>query len=149
MKQLANPWEKVFSERLPQALKRFAKISEMILQSFYKGIISRALQSGASVTRVAMLGQQVRNYQAVFVDLADDMLKDINAHQREANREFAPVIAEKLASAYEKCAAETGKPIQKCPAHTPVIYCSRRRTVYAHEKPYDDPSRELPLHDVR
>ena len=85
MKQLANPWEKVFSERLPQALKRFAKISEMILQSFYKGIISQALQSGASVTRVAMLGQQVRNYQAVFVDLADDMLKDINAHQREAN----------------------------------------------------------------
>ena len=77
------------------------------------------------------------------------MLKDINAHQREANREFALVIAEKLASAYKKCVAETGKRIQKCLAHTLVIYCSRRRTVYAYEKPYDDLSRELLLHDVR
>ena len=109
VKQLANPWESVFSERLPQAFKRFAKRTEMTLQSFHQGIISRAILSGAGVTTVAMLGQQVRSHQAVFGDVADDILRDITAHQREANRAFAPVIAKTLAAAYEKCAAEHGK----------------------------------------
>lgn len=111
VKQLGNPWEKTFSERLPQVLQGFAKISKELLLSFYKGIERRAAPRGAAVTKMAMLGQQLRNYDALFVDLVDVIINVINTHQREANRAFAPVVARSLASAYEWCAAEAGKPI--------------------------------------
>ena len=109
--QLGNPWEKTFSERLPQVLQGFKKISKELLQSFHKGIERRAAQRGAAVTKLTMLGQQLRNCDALFVDLVDVMVNVINTHQRDANRAFAPVIARSLAPAYEWCAAEAGKPI--------------------------------------
>lgn len=55
-----------------------------------------------------MLAQQLRTYEATFVHLTAEMVDVINALQREANREFVPVIARNLASAYEWCAQETG-----------------------------------------
>lgn len=55
-----------------------------------------------------MLGQQLKNHEATFVNLSSQMLETINALQREANREFTPVIAARLALAYDWNVAEVG-----------------------------------------
>jgi hypothetical protein len=55
-----------------------------------------------------MLSQQLRNYEAMFVELAQQMNELINHHQKEANREFTPAIAAKLSEAYEACVVEQG-----------------------------------------
>jgi hypothetical protein len=55
-----------------------------------------------------MLGQQLRNYEAMFANLVAQMSEIITSHQRETNREFTPVIANRLLSAYEWCAAAVG-----------------------------------------
>jgi hypothetical protein len=58
---------------------------------------------------IGMLGQQLRTYEATFAHLTLEIVEAINALQRDANREFVPVVAAGLASAYQWCAVETGK----------------------------------------
>ena len=58
---------------------------------------------------MVLLGQQLRNYENIFTQLAPQMTEVINNLQREANREFTPVIARNLSSAYDWCANESGK----------------------------------------
>jgi hypothetical protein len=55
-----------------------------------------------------MLGQQLQTYEAIFLNLTESMKLIVTELQREANREFTPVIGSSLASAYEWCAAEVG-----------------------------------------
>lgn len=55
-----------------------------------------------------LLGQQLVNYDAKFGTLAQEINEFINGLQREANREFTPVIARNLADAYHHCANEFG-----------------------------------------
>jgi len=66
------------------------------------------MKQGAGVAGLAMLGQQLRNYEGIFVNLTQQLVEVINTLQRDANREFTPIIASNLASAYEWCAAEVG-----------------------------------------
>ncbi|TAQ85772.1 hypothetical protein B7494_g5916 [Chlorociboria aeruginascens] len=107
MKLLASHWEKAFARRLPQVLEGFARSSNELLKSFHQQIESRAVQHGG-IAGVAMLHQQLQNYKAILKDSIKQMNEVVNALQREANREFTPVIAGYLASAYAWCAAETG-----------------------------------------
>jgi hypothetical protein len=66
------------------------------------------MKMGAGVAGMALLGQQLTNYEAQFRQLPDQLTKIINALQREANREFTPVVARNLATAYDWCTAERG-----------------------------------------
>ncbi|TVY91113.1 Nuclear GTPase SLIP-GC [Lachnellula willkommii] len=106
---LASNWEKAFARRLPSVLQSFSKKSKSLLLAFHKEIEARCMKQGVGVAGLAMLGQQLRNYEGTFVNLTHEMVELINNLQREANREFTPVIANTLASAYEFCTAESGK----------------------------------------
>ena len=66
------------------------------------------MKQGSGVAGLAMLGQQLRNYEAIFLALAAQMGEIINERQREANREFTPVISRNLSTAYTFCAEESG-----------------------------------------
>lgn len=109
MKQLASHWEKAFARRLPNVLQGFTKSVKALLHKFHRDIEARTMQRGTTIAGLAMLGQQLSNYERTFQDLTAQLLEIINANQRDANREFTPVIAEKLASAYTWCANEHGK----------------------------------------
>ena len=67
------------------------------------------MKAGVGVAGIALLAQQLRNYEAMFQELAAQMGELVNSMQREANREFTPVIARNLSAAYDWCAADTGK----------------------------------------
>jgi hypothetical protein len=66
------------------------------------------MKAGAGSPGIALLGQQLRNYENIFTLLTQQMVEVINNLQREANREFTPVIAHNLATAYDWCAKESG-----------------------------------------
>jgi len=57
---------------------------------------------------MAVLKEQLSTYTRSFQDLNQQMVQIIGERQREANREFAPVIGDHLLSAYRYCTAEHG-----------------------------------------
>lgn len=55
-----------------------------------------------------MLGKTLNGYQATFNDMAAQVVAQINAGQREINREFTPVIMSCMDPAYDLCTDERG-----------------------------------------
>lgn len=108
MKHLAGSWEKIFFRRLPSVLKEFTKKSNRILKTFHRDVESQSRENGTGIACLDMLAQQLGTYEATFSILTTKMMEVINILQREANREFVPVVARKLASAYTWCANERG-----------------------------------------
>ncbi|CAG8951269.1 hypothetical protein HYFRA_00008018 [Hymenoscyphus fraxineus] len=108
IKGLANNWEKAFARKVPHVLGSFARKSKTLLHQFHKEIEGRSQKAGLGVAGLGMLSQQLRNYEATFAQLGQAMVDLISNAQREANREFTPVVAEALVSSYEFCAAEVG-----------------------------------------
>jgi hypothetical protein len=108
IKHLASHWERVFAQRLPRVLQAFSRESKNLLARFHHEIEARSMKIGAGVAGMALLGQQLKNYEAQFVQLSEQLSEIINGLQREANREFTPVVARNLATAYDWCTAESG-----------------------------------------
>ncbi|KAL2065059.1 hypothetical protein VTL71DRAFT_4199 [Oculimacula yallundae] len=108
IKHLASHWEKAFAQRLPRVLMSFSRTAKSLLSDFHREIEARTMQTGSGSAGVAMLGQQLKNYEQIFGTLATQMTEIINNLQREANRQFTPVIARNLSSAYDYCANESG-----------------------------------------
>ncbi|KAB8298086.1 hypothetical protein EYC80_001848 [Monilinia laxa] len=106
MKHLAGNWEKIFSRRLPSVLEGFTTTTNESLKTFHRDVESRSRKTGAGISGLAMLAQQIRTYETTFSILGTEMMDAINTLQREANREFVPVVARKLASAYTWCTDE-------------------------------------------
>ncbi|KAF7946085.1 uncharacterized protein EAE97_005123 [Botrytis byssoidea] len=108
MKYLASHWEKNFSRRLPSVLRTFTTNANLILKKFHQAVESRSRKNGSGIAGLSMLSQQLRTYEATFSILTTEMVEAINNLQRDANREFVPVIAKNLAPSYQYCASESG-----------------------------------------
>ncbi|KAJ9637247.1 hypothetical protein H2199_007533 [Coniosporium tulheliwenetii] len=109
MKLLATGWEKAFARRLPNVLESYKKSSNTLLKSFHRSIEARARSRGAGAAGMNVLAQQLNVYDQQFAHLAAQMVEVIQNMQRDANREFVPVIADCMTTAYEQCVAESGK----------------------------------------
>lgn len=107
-KQLASTWEKAFQHRLPHILQGFTKSAGLMLKDFHNAVETRSRDKGVGLARVGRLKNQLTAYEALFGDLANNMITSVNEAQREVNREFTPVIAAAMASAYEVCTEERG-----------------------------------------
>jgi hypothetical protein len=108
IKHLASHWERVFAQRLPRVLQAFSREGKNLLARFHHEIEGRSMKIGAGVAGMALLSQQLKNYEAQFGQLSEQLTEIINGLQREANREFTPVVARNLATAYDWCTAESG-----------------------------------------
>jgi hypothetical protein len=84
------------------------KKKKNLLARFHHEIEGRSMKIGAGVAGMVLLGQQLKNYEAQFGQLSEQLTEIINGLQREANREFTPVVARNLATAYDWCTAESG-----------------------------------------
>lgn len=107
-KQLASTWEKAFQRRLPHILQAFTKSAGHMLKDFHNAVETRSRDKGIGLARVGRLKNQLTAYEALFGDLANNMITSVNEAQREVNREFTPVIASAMSSAYEHCTEERG-----------------------------------------
>jgi hypothetical protein len=93
---------------MPRVLQSFTRSSKNLLTAFHKEVEARSMKAGAGSAGIALLGHQLRNYEGIFRQLTTQMMEVINNLQREANREFTPVIARSLSTAYDWCANESG-----------------------------------------
>jgi hypothetical protein len=108
MKHLANNWEKAFARRVPSVLQSFTKKAKAVITNFHRDVEDRSRKNGAGAAGLSMLSQQLRTYEATFSIVTSEMAEAINNLQRDANREFVPVVAARLASAYRFCVEEHG-----------------------------------------
>lgn len=90
-------------------LQSFSRKSKTFLTDFHREVEARSMKQGTAVAALAMLSQQLRNYEAIFVALGQQLTELMNNLQRDANREFTPVIAKHLAFSYDWQANESGE----------------------------------------
>ncbi|KAK6432460.1 hypothetical protein LTR95_011372 [Oleoguttula sp. CCFEE 5521] len=107
-KTLASHWERAFQRQLPAILKGFTKSAGTTLKDFHTALEARFSQKGHGLARIGRLRNQLGAYEATFADLAQTMIQGIQERQREINREFTPVIASAMESAYIHCTNESG-----------------------------------------
>jgi hypothetical protein len=67
------------------------------------------LQSKISAVDANMLNTQANVHRCAFNDMVFGFKNNVNSLQRGANGEYAPVVTEALATAYDDCVAEYGK----------------------------------------
>lgn len=117
-KSLAGNWERTFQRRLPAALESFARTCKDIIKAFHDDAIGGAQQNlTRNPASLNMLNQQIRGYTAAM-DAAPAALRTaITERQRDANREFTPVIQQAMQHAYDVCTAERGE-------YHPELCCS-------------------------
>jgi hypothetical protein len=137
IKQLGSDWEKAFARRLPHVLQSFTRSTKALLQSFHQAVQARAVKSGTGIAGMAMLGQQLQTYEHIFQDLTNQMVIVIGERQRDANREFTPVIARHLLSAYQYCVAESGMSFYMHSLLQRLLTESRAWILHAYESTYD------------
>lgn len=122
IKQLGTHWEKCFQQRVPRLLTSFTRRAKILLVIFHNEVELRSLKSGQGAAGLNLLSQQLKNYDAIFTTLVAQMVELVNNLQREANRQYTPVIARSLSIAYDWCANESGRPfsfllrLHKCPS---------------------------------
>lgn len=108
IKMLASNWDKTFSRRIPLVLQQYCVLSRGVMNSFHAEVEGRAKKMGMGVASLHVLSGQLNTYGDVFRGVAADITAEINTTQREINREFTPIIAAVMATAYDYCARESG-----------------------------------------
>lgn len=108
IKVLASNWDKTFSRRIPFVLQQYCVLSRNVITSFHNEVEGRAKKMGMGVASLHVLSGQLNTYSDVFKGVATDITVEINTTQREINREFTPIIAAVMATAYDYCARESG-----------------------------------------
>lgn len=96
MKILASGWERTFTRRLPMVMASFSRNAATPLRKFHRDIEARDRQVGSSIAGLHMLENQVSAYESILKDLSNAMKEQINATQRDINREFTPVIEQAM-----------------------------------------------------
>lgn len=107
-RNLATGWERAFQYRLPTLLKSFADEMTVKLQQFHQAAKARAEQHHTNVAGLVTLSSQILAHERTVQALPAAINQKVTELQREANREFTPVICQVMADAYEICANEHG-----------------------------------------
>ncbi|PBP27375.1 hypothetical protein BUE80_DR001561 [Diplocarpon rosae] len=132
IKHLASHWERTFAKRMPRILASFSKKAKSLLNAFHHEIELQTLKAGSGAARIALLGDQLKNYETIFATMSQRMIETINDHQREANRAFTPVIARNLATAYQWCTQISGPgQFKKMKSHMEDHIDSAKETMFS------------------
>ncbi|KAI3323344.1 hypothetical protein HD806DRAFT_496329 [Xylariaceae sp. AK1471] len=108
-RNLATGWERAFQRRLPAILEGFAKEAMIKLQHFHQAAKARAEQRHTNVAGLVTLSNQILAHMRTVQALPATIRAKITDLQREANRQFTPVICEAMTTAYEICTNERGQ----------------------------------------
>lgn len=107
-KNLATGWERAFQRRLPAILKDFAAKASAKLRDFHESAKARAEQRLTNVTSLVILSNQIMAHVRTLLALPATISSDITDVQREASRQFTPVICNAMMDAYTICTEEYG-----------------------------------------
>jgi hypothetical protein len=107
-KKLATGWERTFQNRLPKAFEVYVKDSNAILRRFHETVEDRARQNGVGLATLSMLKAQIYTNEELFSALYQVLITAMVELQRDANRDFTPVIVQVMYNAYKICTEEHG-----------------------------------------
>lgn len=107
-KRLATGWERTFQNRLPKAFQIYIAASSTILHKFHDTVEERARNNGVGLANLAMLKNQIYTYEQLFKDLYGVLITSMTELQREANRDFTPMIVAIMSTVYDLCSDERG-----------------------------------------
>ncbi|KAI0402774.1 hypothetical protein F4802DRAFT_574370 [Xylaria palmicola] len=107
-RNLATGWERAFQRRLPAILTNFAKEATVKLKEFHEAAKARAEQRRTSAASLLTLSTQILAQMRTIQALPGTVSAKVTEAQREANREFTPVICEAMTRAYTICTNEYG-----------------------------------------
>lgn len=107
-RKLATGWERTFQTRLPKTFELYVRDSNTILRRFHDTVEERARQNGVGLANLAMLKTQIYTYEQLFSDLYNVLIASMTELQRDANRDFTPVVVSAMHAAYDICTSESG-----------------------------------------
>ena len=105
---LALSWERVFTDEIPQKLKRFSKGVEELLAALESQVANREQLKVLRHTSLGLFVQQLKLHMRAVADWPLAVQAVIAERQREATRLMRPFIKDKMSPAYEACTAESG-----------------------------------------
>lgn len=100
---------RVFSHRLAEITKSFAREAVELLNGFHKQVDDQAHTVARYAFGLDMLRRQLATYTAGFEDCATSISRAIKVAQKDINRGFIPVIQSVLEPTYTACFQERGK----------------------------------------
>ena len=109
LRNLATGWERAFQRRLPATLRAFTTKTKKLLEGFHQAALQRAQDRHTNVAGVSMLANQIAAHSRALADLPTTLQATITDLQREASRQFTPVICEAMRNAYATCTNLSGK----------------------------------------
>jgi hypothetical protein len=107
-RNLATGWERAFQRRLPTILESFAKDTAVRLQRFHQAAKARAEQRHTNITGLVTLSNQILAHMRTVQGIPITIRSKVTELQREANRQFTPVICDAMMKAYTICTDEHG-----------------------------------------
>ncbi|KAI1322901.1 hypothetical protein F5Y16DRAFT_403978 [Xylariaceae sp. FL0255] len=105
---LANGWERCFQRRIPKALDEFVKEASIQLNHFHQTAQTRAEERHTNIAGIITLSSQMVAHIRTLKELPVALRAKITELQREASREFTPVICGCMLQAYQICVDERG-----------------------------------------
>ena len=108
IKQLSTGWEKAFARNLPRILDGFRRTTSAFITGFHRMIEYHAREMQLALPGLDMLSQQPQVYATNLADVSGAVREKISITQREASREFTPVIRAAMLVAYNYCNEERG-----------------------------------------
>lgn len=108
-KHLAGAWEKVFQRQIPSSLDTFIRDVQGILKTFHQTATSGVQDPGRNPAGVNMLNSQLRAELTILADILTPLRALVTEKQRDANREFTPIIQKAMTGAYTVCINERGE----------------------------------------
>ncbi|KAI2638238.1 hypothetical protein GGS21DRAFT_510278 [Xylaria nigripes] len=107
-RSLANSWEQAFQYQLPAVLGGFAKETAEKLEQFHLAAKARAQSRQTNIAGLFILSDQILAHIRTVQALPETIRHRITELQREASRQFTPVIREQMMDAYTICTNEKG-----------------------------------------
>lgn len=113
LKQVVSGWERAFVRRVPAVMKQMVKDVSNVVRKFHDTVSSRAQKIGAAGAKMYLLQEQMQVYEREIQRICDASVESLNARQKEANREFRPVIESEMQPVYERCMGDGGTGVSK------------------------------------
>lgn len=108
VKRLTKGWASAFQNKFPQAFATLTESCNKILQTFHHDVEGRLESDDLNTSGLGVLQTQIDAHKQQFSDLQQALLATMTEHQRQANREFGPIIEDAMQPAYQACKTASG-----------------------------------------
>lgn len=105
---IESPWTNLFHHALPNSVKHYITKCQIALRSFHDGIVAEAKKKNIEISYLDLVTQQLQLREDMINMQAEILNAEIDSSQKNASREFKPIITQAMTTAYNQAANECG-----------------------------------------